>query len=134
MTGDDWVNRHVGIPYMPGGTTVHGFDCWNLVRAVYRDRLGIDLPDWRWSEPFGLSAKLAAFDAALADPACTATELAAPEPFAIALIVQGNRPHHVGVVAGGGVLHTDRWAGSRFDPMARFRRSYPAVRWWRWLR
>lgn len=131
MIGVDWVNAYVGIPYVPGD-----FDCWSLVRAVYRDQLGIELPDWKWIEPFGLSAKLAAFEAALVDVERVghAVELQAVEPFAIALILQGRRPHHVGVATGAGVLHAERWAGARHDPMARFGASYPSVRWWRWPR
>lgn len=130
----EWINEYVGVPYKPGGATREGYDCWGLVRAVYREQLGIELPDWSWDEPFGLSAKLAAIGAALADVARIglAHELADAEPYAIALIVQGARPHHVGVAAGAGVLHAERWTGTRYDPMARFRQSYPAVRWWRW--
>jgi hypothetical protein len=103
---------------------------------VYRDRFDVELPDWRWREPFGLSAKLKAFDAALGDVERVglAREIDEAEPFAIALVTQGARPHHTGVATGAGVLHAERWAGVRHDPMARFLAAYPVVRWWRWPR
>ena len=131
-----WVNDYVGLPYQEGGTTREGLDCWGLARLVYRDRFGVELPDWRWREPFGLSAKLRALDAALADVERVklAHEIDEAEPFAIALIEQGGRPHHTGLATGAGVLHAERWSGTRHDPMERFRRDYPVVRWWRWPR
>ncbi|GAA4650481.1 hypothetical protein GCM10023116_27640 [Kistimonas scapharcae] len=35
----DWVNKYIGLPWVNGEQ-----DCWWLVRQVYRERLGIELP------------------------------------------------------------------------------------------
>jgi cell wall-associated NlpC family hydrolase len=46
----DWVADYVGIPYRTlgrdrgGPAGLAGLDCWGLVRLVYADRLGVDLP------------------------------------------------------------------------------------------
>jgi len=34
----------VGVPYLEGGRTLKGLDCWGVAMEVYR-RLGVDLPD-----------------------------------------------------------------------------------------
>lgn len=36
-----WVNRYVGLPFGEGPGEI---TCWGLVRLVYRDQLGVDLP------------------------------------------------------------------------------------------
>ena len=38
------VNSYIGVPYKWGGTTRQGMDCSALVRAVYREAYGIELP------------------------------------------------------------------------------------------
>jgi len=128
-----WINDYVGVPYRVNGRDRNGWDCWGLVLAVYRDQLGLELPDWRRGEPFGLAAQVRAFRQAFRDAQGLALELEAPAPFAIVLVAREPAPHHVGVVAGAGVLHCAAAdAGTTWDPMRRFRATYAPLSWWQW--
>ncbi len=37
---------HVGIPYLAGGRTAEGCDCFGLVLLYYKNELGVELPDY----------------------------------------------------------------------------------------
>ena len=36
-------SRYIGIPYMPGGESFAGCDCWGIVQLWYRNEMGITL-------------------------------------------------------------------------------------------
>ena len=41
-----WSNAYIGIPYQLHGRELDGLDCWGLLRAVYRNELGRELPSY----------------------------------------------------------------------------------------
>lgn len=43
---DHWANPYVGLPFVERGITRHGVACWGLVHLVYREVLGIEVPDY----------------------------------------------------------------------------------------
>lgn len=40
------MKNYVGIPFSDGGRTIKSCDCWGLVKLIYRQELGILLPDF----------------------------------------------------------------------------------------
>jgi len=39
-------NKYIGIPYKTGGREINGADCFGLVKLIFKDLKGIDLPDF----------------------------------------------------------------------------------------
>jgi cell wall-associated NlpC family hydrolase len=95
MALPSWLSPFIGVPYAT-------YDCWALVRLIYRERWGIELPDWTVDRQ-GL-----AVDTILADgPAWVEV---APEEARLGdlvAITRGGMVYHVGlVVSPGWMLHT----------------------------
>jgi len=105
-----WCADYIGLPFADGGRDRAGVDCWGLVRLVYAEQLGIDLPGYgeiAASELRALSAMIVA--GAWQDPAWHGVER--PRVFDVAVMTfYGKRSvGHVGVMAGADtVLHVER--------------------------
>lgn len=122
MTPAGWVGAYIGIPFADGGRGRSACDCWGLVRLVYGDLLGIDLPGY---------GEISAHDLARVSHRIRTDSAARPwlpveseaRPFDV-LVMRG-RPLHVGVMVDAGhVLHVEAATSSVVVPL-----DHPQVRW-----
>jgi len=121
------VNDYVGIPFVPGGRSKSGCDCWGLVCVVYRD-FRIELPDY-----FGTSVDDAsAFERARIDAIGKRQWAQVAYPFRDLDVVLMDRhvtvyrggkkrvvraPGHVGVILHGVLLHVEAGVDSVAVPL-----------------
>lgn len=110
-----WADGYVGLPFVDGGRDRSGVDCWGLVRLVYREQLGVDLPDFAEIRAIDWRSVARAIVDAQESIDWIAVLRGQERPFDVVLMrghSEGNRPvsivNHVGVVAPGGcVLHAE---------------------------
>ena len=130
------INQYIGIPYVPSGRSADGWDCYGLVKHVFKAHRNVDLPDWHAS-PEDLKAVMRTFRNAAYDSVRDklAEQIASPEQWAIVLINRRNAAHHIGVYLNGGVLHCAEHGRTQWNPWNTFTRLYgqDKVELYRWL-
>lgn len=98
-----WSNRYVGIPQVDHGRDWSGVDCWGLVWLVYREELGITLPDYCGYGSVAEHAEIAALiDGAAVSPLWEPA--AVPRPLDVALFRCGRFNTHVGLIVRPGLM------------------------------
>ena len=99
-----WWHPYIGLPY----ERAH---CWELVRRVYADQLGLDLPAYGEIDAANLVA--VARGMAEAEAADCWHPVDRPQAFDVALMRGRSRVWHVGVMVDDRrVLHTERATGA----------------------
>jgi cell wall-associated NlpC family hydrolase len=102
--------QFVGVPWLDGGRTEAGADCWGLFWLVYRHVLGIELPSY--SADYTTALDRLHIRRLVDDRPDYWIQVADPEPGDGALMHVAGRPH-IGVVVGGGrLLHIEKGAGA----------------------
>ena len=112
MNTQFWWNQYVGIPFAHGGASRLGCDCWGLVRLVYSEQFGIDLP-----------GPTVAAGRADMDGALTLTREALWEPADdhrpgdVAVFTVAGHESHVGLITTPGyMLHAIKGGGVGIEP------------------
>jgi cell wall-associated NlpC family hydrolase len=127
------INDFIGLPYREGARGPDAFDCYGLVAAVLRAVKGHELPDWH-ADASGPQSASRAISSALGGEMAggRSIQVADPENYDVAIVGSNHRPHHVGIVYDGGVLHASREFGSAWHPIPRFKTFYPRTEFYRW--
>lgn len=117
-----WAENYIGKPWAAGASGHTAYDCHGVVRAVYREHLGIELCPVAADALSALSVARAMRDYDYADW----QDIVAPErDFDVVQMSMARRPHHVGVyldIDGGGVLTSVEGIGVIFQPLSSLRR------------
>lgn len=114
----DWVARYIGKPWEPGACGPEAFDCYGLVRAVYRDRYGIQMPALDASAVSALSCARAMRDYGDYGPW---ERVETAEDGGVIQMGHARRPHHVGIFVGGRILHAVMGSGVVMQSLASLR-------------
>jgi cell wall-associated NlpC family hydrolase len=98
-----WSAAYVGLPWREKGRDRTGLDCYGLVRLVYADELGIDLPSY--AEAYAGIAERAEIAALIAADAArwpwVPVAQGEERAFDVAVFRRGRLEAHVGIVVGG---------------------------------
>lgn len=117
------LNKYVGVPFLIGGRTLKGIDCWGLVIAVYAEA-GISVPDF----DSGFFSKQEILRAIRDGEQYLVDEIPEPEKFCL---VGDSVKGHIGLWLNGNVLHASRTMGVVLQGIDTFRHFYPASRFYR---
>jgi cell wall-associated NlpC family hydrolase len=108
-----WVKKYIGIPFLSGGRTEEGCDCYGLCRLVLAAEYGVSLPGLPgdYADALRIRETAALFEKNI--PVLAAGRLGGPEEGALAVMAERGRPCHLGIYAGGGyILHTKAATGA----------------------
>jgi len=104
-----WSERFVGLPYAEFGRRRDGCDCWGLACVIYREELGVSLPEYLGYASTEEHGELAAIIAG-----ATTSPLWVPVDgnaiaFDVAVFRRGRLDTHVGIVVHHGLMiHVSR--------------------------
>jgi probable lipoprotein NlpC len=99
-----WVNAFVGIPYAPFGRARTGADCWGLACIVYREGLGIGLPDYLGYGGVEEHAEINALIAGAEGSPLWQPRSGVARAFDIAVFRRGRLATHLGLVIRPGLM------------------------------
>jgi cell wall-associated NlpC family hydrolase len=127
-----WTDDYIGLPFKCDGRDRSGLDCWGLVRLVYAERLGINLPakagiftDW---EPETLRRVAAAME----EEAARWQRVDEPMEYDVVLMRRGELELHVGLwVPRRDLLHISAGINSTREPINGLRRRHSIVGFYR---
>ena len=102
------ITSYLGKPWVNGAQGPHEFDCWGLVRYIYKTEKNIDIPFCNVDALKPLEVRHAFKES---NEYQNWKEVADQQDFDVVLLSQASRPHHVGIWFQGRLLHSIEGAG-----------------------
>ena len=110
-----WAADYIGLPWEYGKEGPEAFDCWGFVRAVQRDRFGVDMPAVPAPESWAHAHALIEQH----DERRNWERVREPREGDLVLMARNRLPVHIGVLIGAngklGVLHCVQPSGVVFN-------------------
>jgi len=108
-----WCNDFIKIPFAELGRSREGADCWGLVRIVYEEMLGLNLPSYL---DYSDTKDAEAISGMISDQTVKKWKFIEPgdeRPYDCAVFKMAGIPMHVGVVVESGMMiHCERGCGT----------------------
>jgi probable lipoprotein NlpC len=93
-----WTDDFIEIPFKPDGRDRNGCDCWGLVCLVYREKLGIELPEYKGVFEAQTIAQLKNVSRVMEREKESWVRVEKPHEFDVVMIRSGAYAWHVGIV------------------------------------
>lgn len=128
-----WWNKYLGIPFKEKGRDVDSVDCWGLVRLVYGQELGVEIPSYlecykTTNDKEVLSAKIASEWKAQWEEPTT------PKEFDVIVLKMAGFPMHVGIVTKPGfMLHCAKDINTVHESFTSMRWKNKVMGYGRWI-
>lgn len=116
-----WLNDYIGIPYRFAGRDMSGVDCYGLVKLIYENEYGYDMPDWA-IDRIDLKGRHDAIESVVTSGAFTETDK--PVDGDLVVCYRTKAACHVGVYYANGVIHSAENKSVIYEPLSRFSRAY----------
>ena len=101
--------KYIGVPWVSGGKSIKGFDCWGMVQHWYQTRLNKKLPDTP-TDPKDLLAVARKMESEQNSERWA--EISEPTRNCVVAMGKNSKVSHVGIYIGDDlVLHCSREAG-----------------------
>lgn len=129
----EWVNDWIGKQYQKGGRGPN-YDCYGLVKAIYKEQLDKDLPEWELLN-HNAKNKTLEFKKRIdeAESGRHAIEVFEPENFDLIVAYRVRCAHHIGLYLNGGVIHIGKdTRGCVFERLETFKKVSGKTRLFRW--
>lgn len=92
-----WWGQYVGIPFADKGRDREACDCWGLVRLIYEEQLGVNLPSY--ADDYANSDDREILHALIeAEKDAKWVEVKEPKPYDVIVMNMMGLPTHVGIV------------------------------------
>lgn len=102
------VTTYLGKAWVNGGQGPDAYDCWGLVRAIYKNEKSIEIPYFNVDALKPLEVRHAFQET---NEYANWREVSEKQDLDVVLLSQASRPHHVGVWFQGKLLHAVEGAG-----------------------
>ena len=114
---DNFILKAIGVPFVEHGRDYEGWDCWGLCIRAYKDVLGVNLPDFSYTDTQEYRALKNSFETR-ADGFWQRSQ---PGNMSVACIYRRGLVIHAGLSFGKKILHVEKGIETCLEPAGRMR-------------
>lgn len=114
----EWPARYVGIPFLDGGRTAEGIDCWGMIRLVLSQECGIDVPSYGEISAHDLAGIAGMVARSCMEEPWVPVLSASKRAFDVVVMRRHRAPMHMGIlVCASKMLHVEQKTSAVIVPL-----------------